>query len=58
MKNDVNVRSKRNIFVCVLWLLMKRAGSGAGSVNKWYGSEDPDPHPDPYKNVTDPEHYL
>jgi hypothetical protein len=21
-----------------------------------YGFEDPDPHPDPYKNVTDPEH--
>jgi hypothetical protein len=23
-----------------------------------YGSEDPDPHPDPYQNVTDPEHWI
>jgi hypothetical protein len=33
---------------------MKKAGSGAGSesVSQRYGSPDPDP----YKNVTDPQH--
>jgi hypothetical protein len=38
--------------------------SGSGSVSQSYGSEDQsvtdpdvtDPHPDPYQNVTDPEH--
>jgi hypothetical protein len=30
----------------------KRAGSGSGSVNKWYGSPDPD------QIVTDPEHHF
>ncbi len=41
---------------------MKKAGSGAGfasgSVSQRYGSEDPNPHPDPYQNVTDPEHWT
>jgi hypothetical protein len=36
--------------------LTKRAGSGSGSVSQRNGSEDPDPHLDPYQNVTDPEH--
>jgi hypothetical protein len=27
----------------------------SGSVSQRYGSEDLDPHPDPYQNVTDPE---
>ncbi len=31
-----------------------RYGSASGSVSQRYGSEDP--HPDPYQNVTDPEH--
>jgi hypothetical protein len=35
---------------------MKIAGSGAGSVSQRYGSADPDP--DPYQNVTDPQHCL
>jgi hypothetical protein len=30
------------------------SGFTSGSVNQRYGSEDP--HPDPYQNVTDPEH--
>jgi hypothetical protein len=36
---------------------MKRAGSGTGSgtVSQRFGSADPDAHPDPYQNVTDPE---
>jgi hypothetical protein len=32
----------------------KKAGSGSGSVSQWYGSADPDP----YQNVTDPQHCL
>ncbi len=35
----------------------RRSGSGAGSVSERYGSDDPDPWPDPYQNVTDPEHW-
>jgi hypothetical protein len=31
-------------------------GSASGSVSQRYGCEDPDPHPNPYKNVTDPQH--
>jgi hypothetical protein len=23
-----------------------------------HGSSDPDPHPDPYQNVTDPQHWV
>jgi hypothetical protein len=29
-------------------------GSGAGSVSRWYRSADPDP----YQNVTDPQHCV
>jgi hypothetical protein len=29
---------------------------GSGSVSQRYGSEDP--HPDPYQNVTDPQHCI
>ncbi len=32
------------------------SGSASGSVSHKYGSEDP--HPDPYQNVTDPQHCL
>jgi hypothetical protein len=28
--------------------------SASGSVSLRYGSENPDPHPDPYQNITDP----
>ncbi len=31
-------------------------GSASRSVSQRYGSEDPDPHPDPYQNITDPQH--
>jgi hypothetical protein len=31
-------------------------GSSSGSVSQKYGAEDP--HPDPYQNVTDPQHCL
>jgi hypothetical protein len=31
-------------------------GSASGCVSQKYGPEDPDPHPDPYQNVTDPQH--
>ncbi len=32
--------------------------SGTGSlVTQRYGSEDPHPQPDPYQNVTDPQHF-
>jgi hypothetical protein len=36
-------------------------GSGSvGSVcfSQRYGFEDPDPHPDPNQNVTDPQHWI
>jgi hypothetical protein len=33
-----------------------RAGSTSGSVSQRCGSGSSDPHPDPYQNVTDPEH--
>ncbi len=70
LKNDVNVPSKRNkhknlekknYFLLASWRsLMKRAGSGAGSasgsVSQRCGSDDPDPHQDPYQNVTELEH--
>ncbi len=32
-------------------------GSASGFVRQWYGSEDPDPHPDPCQNVTSPLHH-
>jgi hypothetical protein len=32
--------------------------SVSGSVGQRYGSEDPDPHSDPYQFVTDPEHCI
>jgi hypothetical protein len=43
-------------FVGIFKSLTKRAGSGAGSAS---GSlvKNTDPQPDPYQNVTDPEHY-
>jgi hypothetical protein len=31
--------------------------STSGFVRQRYGSEDPDPHPDPYQNVTSPLHH-
>jgi hypothetical protein len=34
------------------------SGYGSGSVSHRYGSEDTDLHPDPYQNVTDPQHCL
>jgi hypothetical protein len=33
-------------------------GSAFGSVSQRYGSEDPDPLPDPYQDVTDPQHWF
>ncbi len=30
----------------------------SGSASQRHGSEDPEPHPDPYQNVTDPQHWL
>ncbi len=44
----------KTILLVSLRSLTKIAGSG--SVSRRYRSEDP--HPDPYQNVTDPEHWL
>jgi hypothetical protein len=33
-----------------------RSASSSGSVSQRYGSVDPHPHPDPFQNVTNPEH--
>ncbi len=61
VKSDVNVYTKRaprkhreKKFVGILNSLTKRTRSGSGSPSQRYGSEDPDP----YKNVTAPEHYF
>jgi len=35
---------------------LKKYFFASGSVSHRYGSEDLDPHPDPYQNVTGPEH--
>jgi hypothetical protein len=48
------------MFFFASWMpLTKSAGSGArsGSVSQSYGSEDLNPHLDPYQNATDPEHW-
>ncbi len=54
---------KKNFFLLAFRKsLAKRAGSGAGSeagsgsLNQVQGPKNPDPVPDPYQNVTDPEH--
>ncbi len=41
-------------FVDILTAAEKKAGAGSRSVpvSQWYGSTDPDP----YQNVTDPQH--
>ncbi len=45
------IKLKKNLFYFgILEVIDERAGSG--SVNQVYGSKDPDP----YQNVTDPEH--
>jgi hypothetical protein len=64
LKTDVNVPTvrkkgekveKKLIFAGILKATEERAGSGSGSRihNPVYGSE----YPDPYQNVTDPEHW-
>jgi hypothetical protein len=58
----VNVPSKSinnkiltlNPFFGILSAADEKAGSGAGSINQWYGSPDPDP----YQDVTDPQHWF
>ncbi len=51
---------KKIFFVGILKVTDERTGSGSafgsafGSVSQRYGSEDPDP----YQNVTDPEHWI
>jgi hypothetical protein len=67
VKNDVNVLSKstgnkqrdfekKQLIFC--WQscqpLTTAVESGSKSVSQWYGSADPDP----YANVTDPQHSL
>jgi hypothetical protein len=61
LKNDVNVplksksvnlERKKIFFCCVLNVTDEKAGSDSGSVSQKYGSVVPDP----YQNVTDPQH--
>jgi hypothetical protein len=58
LQKRINIKTKRKkYFLLASWRsLTKRAGSSSGSVSHKYVSEDPDPHPDPYQNVMDPEH--
>jgi hypothetical protein len=54
MKNNVNVPSKRNkhkTFVGVLEVPDEKS-------SQRYGSEDLNPHADPYQNVTDPKRWF
>jgi hypothetical protein len=55
LKNDVNVPSKV-ISRKTISSMRKtgRSGAGYGSISQGHGSADPDP----YKNVTDPQHWL
>ncbi len=63
LKTDVNVPlvstviSKKtwgkSYFLLATWKSLKRS-AGSGSVIQWYGSA----YPDPYQNVTDPEHWA
>ncbi len=58
-KKEWALKMREKIFLFESWRsLKKRAGSGAGSasgsVSQSNGYEDPDP----YKNVTDPEHWF
>ncbi len=57
----LKIKNHKNLlfFVGVLKVTDKKAGSapGSGFVSHQRGSEDPDLHPDPYQNVTDPEHW-
>jgi hypothetical protein len=48
--SDKNVQRTQTIW------LKKDPHPDSRSVRLRYGSEDPHPHPDPYQNVTDPEH--
>ena len=51
LKTDVYVPLKSNKLTLPL---TKKAGSRAGSGRPWYRSADPDP----YQNVTDPQHWF
>ncbi len=50
---------KKNLDFYCLWLFNFENDKNLEEVyvSQRYGSKDPDPHPDPYKNVTDPEHW-
>jgi hypothetical protein len=48
-------REKKLFFIGVLKITEKKTDSGAASISQRYGSEDPGPHPDPYRNVSKPE---
>ncbi len=46
-------QEKNNYFLLASWRsLTIRAGSGSGSVSQKFGSEGPNPHPDPYENLS------
>ncbi len=61
-KNDVNVPSKRNKNGTKIFFVARRSMTKEQNLERdplvkgRYGSENSDPHPDPYQNVTDPEH--
>jgi hypothetical protein len=44
-----------DVFDGILSATDEKTGSGS-PVSQWYGTADPDP--DPYQNVTDPQHWL
>jgi hypothetical protein len=48
-------KKKRLFFVGILEVPEERAGSGSAFVIQWYGFPG-FPDPDPYQNVTDPQH--
>jgi hypothetical protein len=50
LKKVISKKTSKTFFVGILSATYEKAGSA--SLSQWYGSTDPDP----YENVTDPQH--
>ncbi len=64
---DHSITKKNLAFYCFvysIWLFTSvpdpdvLGPPGSGSVRQMYGSEDPDPHQEPYQNVPDPQNWF
>jgi hypothetical protein len=54
MKTDVSCRCTTESYKLLAACYPLRKKAGFGSVSQWFGSLDPDP----YQNVTDPQHWF